>query len=117
MSTTEHERIEELLGVRALGGLEPAEHAEFERLRAKHGADCEVCRQAELEFEEIAGRLAFALGPADVPSGMEDALVARALGERDPSWEAEPSDDLAQRRDRRRPNRVARWVAVAAAAV
>jgi len=115
MSTTEHERIEELLAVRALGGLEPAELAELERLRAEHGADCDVCRRAEIEYNEVAGRLAFALGPAAGPSGMEDALMARAL-----ETPGAPSrDDLAERRGRgaRRPGRTARWVAAAVAAV
>jgi hypothetical protein len=129
MSTTEHERIEELLAVQALGGLEPGDLAEFDRLRTEHGLDCEVCRRAELEFDEIAGRLAFVFGPVAVPEGMEDALMARALEER-PAADApapeEPStapptgpddgrDELAERRARRRPGRTARWVAAIAA--
>ncbi|HEY7282159.1 MAG TPA: anti-sigma factor [Actinomycetota bacterium] len=124
MSTTEHERIEELLAVRALGGLEPNELVEFGRLRTEHGLDCEVCGPAELEFDEIAGRLGFALGPVAVPDGMEDALVARALDERPAERAPEASaDDLALRRagpaERapRRPGRLARALTAAAAAL
>jgi len=133
MSTTEHERIEELLAVRALGGLEAGDLTEFEALRTEHGLDCEVCARAELDFDEIAGRLAFALGPVAVPSGMEDALLARALDEQpaavagvEPSAVAgepaagAPRDELAARREdraRRRPNRLARALIAAAAVI
>jgi hypothetical protein len=121
MSTTEHERIEELLAVRALDGLEPGELAEYDRLRTEHGLDCEECRRAELELDEIAGRLAFALGPVVVPAGMEDALMARALEERPPATAAAAStDELSQRRtarEGRRPGRSARALAAVAAAV
>src|SRR5690348_14462454 len=99
MSTTEHERIEELLAVRALGGLEPGELVEFDRLRTEHGLDCEVCARAELEFDEIAGRLGFVLAPVAVPGGMEDALLSRALSERPAESEPEtPADELPPRR-------------------
>jgi anti-sigma-K factor RskA len=112
--SNEHERIEELLSVRALGGMEAPELAEYARIRADHG-DCEICLRAELEFDEIAGRLAFALEPVELPAGMEDALMQRATSER-------PADDevaarRAVRRERvARPGRTARTaVAVAAA--
>ncbi len=123
MSTTEHERIEELLAVRALGGLEPGEVDEFDRLRTEHGLDCEVCARAEVQFDEIAGRLGFALGPVAVPDGMEDALLARALDERPAGAEAPPADELARRRTartgpaRRRPGRLARALTAAAAVI
>lgn len=134
MSTTEHERVEELLAVRALGGLEPRELDEYERIRVEHGLDCEVCRRAELEFDEIAGRLAFALGPVAVPEGMEDALLARALEERPAAGSLEPSDepavtpesgprpptdDLERARERRKGRRsgIGRRIAAVAAVV
>ena len=130
MSTTEHDRVEELLAVRALGGLEPGELAEYDRIRMEHGLDCEVCRRAEFEFDEIAGRLAFMLGPVEVPAGMEDALMARALQERPAADAAElaptadeavPMPDSLERRrairGTRRPGRMARTVAAVAAAV
>ncbi|MFL5798816.1 MAG: anti-sigma factor domain-containing protein [Actinomycetota bacterium] len=113
--SNEHERIEELLSVRALGGMEAPELAEYARIRTDHG-DCEICLRAELEFDEIAGRLAFALEPVELPAGMEDTLLRRATSER-------PADDevAARRRAPRgervaRPGRTARTaVAVAAA--
>jgi hypothetical protein len=124
MSTTEHERIEEILAVRALRGLDAGEVVEFDRLRTEHGLDCEVCARAELEFDEIAGRLGFALGPVAVPDGMEDALLARALEERpaEPGPEA-PPDEISRRRaarterEQRRPGRLARALTAAAAAL
>src|SRR5262249_6268479 len=135
MSTTEHERIEELLAVRALGGLETGDLAEYDRLRTEHGLDCEVCMAAELEFDEIAGRLAFTLGPVAVPEGMEDRLMDLALEAfpaAEPSEVAVPSveppveagptpgtpaDVLAERRERRRPPRIARIITAVAAAI
>jgi Anti-sigma-K factor rskA len=115
-----HDRIEELLAVRALGGLEPGELAEYDRIRAEHGRDCEVCRRAELEFDEVAGRLAFVLAPVAVPAGMEDALVARAARER-PAAVAEGAasvvDDLERRREARRPGLVVRTLTAVAAAI
>ncbi len=40
-----HERIEELIAIRSIGGLEPDERAELEREMASHGPDCEEgCR-------------------------------------------------------------------------
>jgi anti-sigma-K factor RskA len=122
----QHERVEELLAVRALGGLEPGELAEYDRIREEHGIDCEICLRAELEFDEVAGRLAFMLAPVTVPEGMEDALMARALEIRpaaetvEPAPEAPAADDLERRRRERpgrRPNRVWRTVVAVAAAV
>jgi anti-sigma-K factor RskA len=125
----QHERIEELLAVRALEGLEPGELAEYDRIREEHGIDCEICLRAEIEFDEVAGRLAFMLGPVSVPEGMEDALMARALEVRPAGETVEPApengegpavDDLERRRRERagrRPNRVWRTVVAVAAAV
>jgi hypothetical protein len=73
---TDHERIEELLALRALGGLESQDEAALGREMATHGADCAECRRLVTELEETAGRLAFALDPVPVPTGMEDRLVA-----------------------------------------
>ena len=40
-----HERIEELIAIRSIGGLDPQEQAELEGLMASHGPDCEECRR------------------------------------------------------------------------
>ena len=77
---TDHERIEELLAVRVLGGLEPGDEAELERELASHGPACAECRHLAAELDETAGRLAFALDPVPVPQGMEERLVASARG-------------------------------------
>jgi Anti-sigma-K factor rskA len=76
----DHTRIEELLAIRALGGLDPQDEAELEREMASHGPDCEECRRLETEFEETAGRLAFALNPVAVREGFAGETFERAFG-------------------------------------
>lgn len=75
-----HDRIEELLAVGALGGLDPEDIELLERERADHGPGCVECARLEREYGEVAGRLAFTLDPVPVREGLEDELVARALG-------------------------------------
>ena len=76
-----HERIEELIVIRSIGGLTPEETAELEREMASHGLDCEECRRLETEYGEVAGRLAFALDPVAVRPGFADDTIELALGE------------------------------------
>ena len=75
----DHERIEELLVVGALGGLDPEDAELLARERAEHGPACEECARLEREYGEVAGRLALALDPVPVRDGFEDEVVARAL--------------------------------------
>jgi len=106
----DHERIEELMAVRALGGIEPAEEEALRREMADHGPDCAECRRLESELDEVAGRLAFALDPVPVRDGLEDEVVERANRER---AERRPIDERAPRS----PSRAARirpLVAIAA---
>ena len=70
-----HDRIEERLAVRALGGLDEADAAALEAEMATHG-DCAECRRLERELTETAGRLAFALDPAPVDPGTADRILA-----------------------------------------
>jgi anti-sigma-K factor RskA len=101
----DHVRIEELFAARALGGLEDAGLAELDRVMAEHGNDCTECRRFQDEYEEVAGRLAFAVAPASVPEGMEDRVL-EAAGARTPAREG------ARRRSRRRtlrPGRTLGW--------
>ncbi len=65
-----HERIEELIAIRSICGLDPQEQAELEREMASHGFDCEECRRLETEYGEVAGRLAFALDPVAAAAGL-----------------------------------------------
>ena len=76
-----HERIEELIAIRSIGGLDPQEQAELERLMASHGPDCEECRRLEVEYGEVAGRLAFALDPVALRPGFAEETIGLALGE------------------------------------
>jgi hypothetical protein len=87
MNARDHATIEELLSVRALGGLDGHDLAILEQELAEHGPTCEECRRLETDFNEIAGRLAFALGPLPVDRGMVDRIL-----------ETQP-DELAARRD------------------
>jgi anti-sigma-K factor RskA len=75
----EHARIEEMMAARALGGLDPADTEELQRARSSHGAACAECRRLEAEYEEVAGKLAFALAPAELPEGFEQRVVERAV--------------------------------------
>lgn len=76
-----HERIEELIAVRALGGLDGEDAEVLAAEMASHGPSCEECRRLQAEYGEVAGRLAFALDPEPVSAGLEDATVERARAE------------------------------------
>ena len=116
----DHTLIEELLSVRALGGLDGDDVDALEREMSAHG-DCEECRRLEDGFGEVAGRLAFSLQPASVHSSGADAILARAREER-PQRRAQTiaaraleAEEPVRRRVRRRT--LAAAVAVAAALV
>jgi anti-sigma-K factor RskA len=74
----DHTVVEELMAARALDGLERSEESTLAAERSSHGEGCEECLRIEVEYEEVAGRLAFALEPEEVRAGLEDELVARA---------------------------------------
>jgi hypothetical protein len=93
-----HETIEELLAVQALGGLDGDDLETLARERAAHG-DCAECRRLEDGFAETAGRMAFALTPEPVDPAIADRIVG---------------DELSGRRERRSRGLQA-LVAVAAA--
>ena len=77
----DHTRIEELIAIRSIGGLDPQERAELERLMASHGPDCEECRRLETEYGEVEGRLAFALDPVALRPGFAEETIRLALAE------------------------------------
>jgi hypothetical protein len=81
MSQMEHDRIEELIAARALGGLDGRDVAELDRLRTDHGGDCATCLALEDDYAEVAGRLSFAADPSSIPAGFEDRVVASATAE------------------------------------
>ena len=70
-----HERIEELLAVRALGGLDGSDVGALERELASHG-DCAECRRLEDGFAETAARLADVLPAEPVSPGMVQAILS-----------------------------------------
>jgi hypothetical protein len=98
----DHIRIEELYAARALVGLDEHDAEELARSVAAHGDDCPECGRLQDEYEEVAGRLAFALAPERVPEGMAD----RILGE-----------ERLGTRERRSPRSFRRAVAAVAAAL
>jgi Anti-sigma-K factor rskA len=111
MNARDHAQIEELLAVRALGGLDGDDVATLDAALASHGPDCAECRRLEAEFAETAGRLAFTLTP--LPA--DDAIAQRILAI---THAGPPSVIRPVTGPRRRPR--ARWaaaVAVAAAIV
>ncbi len=57
---TEHERVEEVLAARALRSLTDEEEEAAEALIRAHLPHCDACRQAQEDFESVAGELALA---------------------------------------------------------
>ena len=111
MMQRDHDRIEELLAVRALGGLDGEDLATLEGELEAHGPDCAECRRLERELDEVAGALAFALDPVPVDATMADAILRQDRG-------AAGADELTVRRDARRgPMRNLTAIAGVAAAV
>jgi anti-sigma-K factor RskA len=72
----DHDEIEALLALRALGGAEPSDERRLESEMSSHGASCADCARLAAESAEAAGRLAFAVEPIEPPSGFEDRVVA-----------------------------------------
>ena len=80
MQRRDHQVIEELLTASVLGALEPEEQATLESEMAAHGLHCDECVGLRRDYSDVAGRLAFALEPADVRPGLEDETVRLARG-------------------------------------
>ena len=118
MSARPHDRLEELIAAAALGGLDEADRVEMEREMASHGPDCAECRRLVEEYEEVAGRLAFALDSLPMAAGAEDRLIVAARA----TAPAPGSIRVLESRGRPRRTRpggmyVRRWLVAAAAAV
>jgi Anti-sigma-K factor rskA len=114
--TRDHTVIEELLAIRSLGGSDGDDVALLERELASHG-DCDECRRLASEYDETAGRLAFALDPEPVDMAQADEILRRATHpatqEIAPPPPATSIDELSERRTRRGRS----WPALVAAAV
>lgn len=108
----DHERIEELMAVRALGGLDGDDDEALRREMSEHGEDCAECRRLESEFDEVAGRLAFALDPVRLRDGFEDEVVAAATQAR-----GQPAPPARARLDRPGAGRRLRPLAAIAASI
>jgi anti-sigma-K factor RskA len=76
MTQRDHSRIEELFAAQALNGLDDAGLADLGRERATHQPDCPACRELETAYQEVGGRLAFAVDPEPVRVGMVEEIVA-----------------------------------------
>jgi hypothetical protein len=111
----DHAAIEELIALGALDGLDPSGERELASQRSDHGAGCEECLRLESTYDEVAGRLAFAVEPAEIREGFEDQLVAVARGE-NPERGADAPPSIALDRERRRFARPMRVLAGGVAA-
>jgi anti-sigma-K factor RskA len=99
MTTSDHTTIEELLAVRALGGLDGTDDQLLEREMAAHG-DCERCRTLDRRFSDVAGRLGLSLDPVAVDPAMADRILAEPRPQAPTA--VEPSaGELVERRTRR----------------
>jgi hypothetical protein len=96
----EHERVEELLAARALGGLEGDDAALAERAVIDHVQECDRCRATHDAYRALAGDLGLAASPVEPP----DALAARLRR-------------TIRAGRTRHPRRARAWLAGAAAAV
>jgi anti-sigma-K factor RskA len=123
---SDHARIEELISIRSLGGLDLDDRLLLDRLMEEHGETCEECRLLQDEYAEVAGRLGFALAPAELREGFEDEVVSLATGTRESRGSAGDRGDtgpratasLNERRDERARRRGAPgvWKGLVAAA-
>jgi Anti-sigma-K factor rskA, C-terminal len=95
----EHERVEELLAARALGGLEGDDAALAERAVIEHVQECERCRRTHDAYLSLSGELGLAAPPVDPPGALE-ARLRRTVGAGRP----------------RHPGKARAWIAGAAAA-
>lgn len=77
----EHERVEELLAVHALGGLDPADAELAERAIAEHLPGCDACRRAWDDYRVVASDLALA-APAMEPPETLEVRIRRRVEER-----------------------------------
>jgi Anti-sigma-K factor rskA len=75
----DHERVEELLAARALGGLDGDDAALAERALLEHVPGCERCRRALDGFGMVAGDLALA-APAVAPPEVLLPRLRRVIG-------------------------------------
>lgn len=103
--TRDHTAIEELLAVRALGGLDGDDVEALDRMLAEHG-DCATCRALEADYADTAATLAASLDPVDVDPAMADRILATS-----PERLAPPPPEAGSRRRSGRG-----WAAIVAVA-
>ena len=60
--TRDHELIEELIAVRALGGLDAADEERLRAEMASHGPDCEECLRLEADYLVAIGAVGNPVG-------------------------------------------------------
>jgi anti-sigma-K factor RskA len=76
----DHERVEELLTLDALGGLESEDAEALARDLAEHGPDCRECARLRRELGDVGGRLAFALDPVPVRADIRENILSAEPG-------------------------------------
>jgi hypothetical protein len=63
----DHDRLEELFAVEALGGLDEADREELARALDRHGGECPRCRELRRAYREVAARLALVADEEEAP--------------------------------------------------
>ncbi len=118
-----HDRIEELIALDALVGLDEAERAELAAALVEHGDDCPVCAELLASTADAAAAFAFALEPAEAPDGAEERLIAAASARPVPTFSPAAAPVLTplpggadEPTKERRPRSIGRWVAAVAVA-
>ena len=113
MTTRDHSMIEELLAVKALGGLDGSDDQILAREMGSHGA-CGHCRRLEREFADVAAQMGLSLDPVALDPDMVDRIVATQRDGEAAVGDAPSRDEIAERRSRH-GRRLAAAVAIAAA--
>jgi hypothetical protein len=81
----DHDEIEALLALEALGGASEGDRQRLRGAMAGHGPECRDCRTLRGRAQEVAGLLALTEPPRRLPDGFEDRLVAAARAGRAPT--------------------------------
>lgn len=118
MNEETRERLEELLAVEALGGLDDAGRRELDDLLATGDVPAEDLRERRQEYAESAAALAMSLPPEDVDDAIVSRILSQPQGDMDLIAEdggygdaEDPADELARMREKRAPSRGFRIVA------
>jgi hypothetical protein len=113
-----HDRLEELLAVDAMDGLDDDGRRELHELLTWHDSQCPECARFRREFAEVSAAMAMSLDPVPMSAGAEERLMtATRMPRTSPlSGDVVQLDEAREERERRRgPAKVAVALLTAAA--